>query len=62
MKIVAVSKENLSTENDILIAENVTDSNLAMAMILGINKSGLKKNNYDYMLVGDDYTLYRWNY
>lgn len=62
MKIVAVSKENLSTENDILIAENVTDSNIAMAMIQGINKSGLKKNNYDYMLVGDDYNLYRWNY
>jgi hypothetical protein len=62
MKIVAVSKENLSTENDILIAENVTDSNLAMAMIQGINKSGLKKNNYNYTLVGDDYNLYKWNY
>lgn len=62
MKIVAVSKENLSTENDILIADNITDSNIAMAMIQGINRSGLQKCNYNYTLVGDDYNLYKWNY
>jgi hypothetical protein len=60
MKIVAYSNFDSETVNDVLVADNITNSERAETMLKALNDKVTEYSTYYFKIVPDDYKLYVW--